>query len=190
MSNNNKNNDVNLGRFISLILRHQPETIGITLDKEGWADTQELLDGINASGRSIDMETLERIVRENNKQRYSFNEDKTKIRANQGHSIPVEVGMQTLVPPDKLYHGTASRFLDAIKKDGIRKMSRLYVHLSKDIETALTVGKRHGSPIVLVVNTKQMHEDGFVFKLSDNGVWQSEDIPWNYVTEIITDVRT
>lgn len=185
----NDNNDINLSRFISLILRHRPETIGITLDNEGWADTQKLLAGINASGRRIDMETLERIVRENNKQRYSFNSDKTKIRANQGHSIPVEVGMREAVPPDKLYHGTASRFLDSIKRDGIKKMSRLYVHLSRDAETAVTVGSRHGKPIVLVIDAKAMHADGYIFRLSDNGVWQSADIPWKYVTEIITDVK-
>ena len=179
------NNDIKLGRFISLILRHHPEQIGITLDSEGWADTQALLDGINASGRRIDMETLERIVRENNKQRYSFNGDKSKIRANQGHSIPVEVGMQVMTPPDRLYHGTATRFLDSIKRDGIKKMSRLYVHLTKDVETAVSIGKRHGKPVVLVIDTKAMHKDGYTFRLSDNGVWQSEDIPWRYVVEVI-----
>ena len=182
----NINDDISLGRFISLILRHHPEKIGITLDNEGWADTKDLLDGINSSGRKIDIETLERIVRENNKKRYSFNNDKSKIRANQGHSIPVEVGMQIKIPPDRLYHGTAIRFLDSIRMNGIRKMSRLYVHLSKDINTAFDVGKRHGAAVVLVVDTKKMHEDGFVFRLSDNNVWQSDDIPWKYVIEIIS----
>ena len=184
-----RNDDISLGRFISLVLRHHPEVIGITLDSEGWADTVQLLDGINATGRKINMDTLERIVRENNKQRYSFNEDKTRIRANQGHSIPVDIKMQQLTPPDRLYHGTAQSKLELIKQSGIKKMSRLYVHLSKDIETAITVGSRHGKPVVLVIDTASMAKDGYTFKLSDNGVWQSEDIPWKYVLEIITDLE-
>ena len=182
-----KNDDITLGKFISLILRHEPETIGITLDSEGWADTRELIDGINASGHTISMETLERIVRENSKQRYSFNDDRSKIRANQGHSIPVEVKMREAVPPERLYHGTADRFLDSIKRDGIRTMNRQYVHLSKDVETAFTVGRRHGRPAVLVIDTEAMTADGYVFRISDNGVWQSEDIPWRYVKEVLTE---
>ena len=184
-----KNDDITLGKFISLILRHKPEVIGITLDREGWADTCELINGINASGHSIDMETLERIVRENNKQRYSFSEDRSKIRANQGHSITVDVNMREALPPEKLYHGTAERFLDSIRRDGIRKMSRQFVHLSKDTETALNVGRRHGKPVVLVIDTKAMAAEGYIFRISDNGVWQSEDIPWRYVTDIITETK-
>ena len=186
--NKRKVSDIDLGRFISLILRHKPETIGIILDANGWADTKELLHGINLSGRYIDMEILDRIVRENNKKRYSFNEDKTKIRANQGHSIDVHVEMKELTPPDELYHGTADRFLDSIKEKGILKMNRQYVHLSPDVETAVNVGKRHGKPIVLVIDTKKMVEDGFHFWLSYNGVWQSEDIRWDYVKEVKFDI--
>ena len=181
-----KNDDITLGKFISLILRHKPETIGITLDREGWADTRQLIEGINAAGHTIDMETLERIVRENDKKRYSFNGDKTRIRANQGHSIPVDTGMRQAVPPEKLYHGTADRFLDSIRSGGIKKMSRQYVHLSADTETAVGVGKRHGRPVVLVIDTKAMTADGFIFRISENGVWQSEDIPWKYVAEVIS----
>ena len=181
-----KNSDTSLSRFISLILRHRPEEIGLTLDKAGWADTKELIEGISRSGQYIDMDTLERIVREDSKGRYSFNEDKSKIRANQGHSIPVEVEMSVTAPPERLYHGTAERFLDSIRQEGIRKMSRLYVHLSPDAETAFRVGSRHGKPVVLVIDTAAMLEDGYVFRLSDNGVWQSEDIPWRYVCEVLT----
>ena len=181
-----KKSDTNLSKFISLILRHRPEEIGITLDKAGWADIGELIEGINRSGEYIDMETLERIVREDSKGRYSFNEDKSKIRANQGHSIHVEVEMPITAPPEKLYHGTADRFLDSIRRDGIRKMSRLYVHLSPDAETAFKVGVRHGKPVVLVIDTAAMTADGYVFRLSENGVWQSEDIPWRYVSEVLT----
>lgn len=185
-----RNDDISLGRFISLVLRHHPEAIGISLDNEGWADTKQLLDGINATGRRIDMDTLERIVRENNKQRYSFNEDKTRIRANQGHSIPVDVKMKQMTPPDRLYHGTSADTLPLIQQSGvIRKMKRLYVHLSWDIETAITVGSRHGTPVILVIDTKAMSADGYTFMLSDNGVWQSEDIPYRYVAEIITDTE-
>ena len=180
-----KNDDVSLGRFISLILRHRPEEIGLTLDPEGWANVDELLDGINKTGRKIDMVTLERIVRENNKQRYTLSPDKKRIRANQGHSIDVHVEMERREPPEKLYHGTASRFLDSIKEKGICKMSRQYVHLSKDVSTAINVGKRHGDPVVLVVDTKRMAADGFVFMISANGVWQSQDIPFSYVTEVV-----
>ena len=184
MSDKIKNDDVSLGRFISLVLRHQPSAAGITLDNEGWADTDKLIKGVCATGRKLDTETLERIVRENNKKRYSFNEDKSKIRANQGHSIDVEIKMTESVPPDVLYHGTAVSFLESIKEKGILKMSRQYVHLSKDAETAVNVGKRHGRPVVLVIDTAAMHADGYVFRISDNGVWQSEDIPFSYVKEI------
>ena len=184
MGNKIKNDDVSLGRFISLVLRHQPQTIGLTLDEHGWADTKALISGVCATGRKLDMETLDRIVRENNKQRYSFNEDKSKIRANQGHSIAVDVEMDIAEPPAVLYHGTAVQSLDSIREKGILKMSRNYVHLSKDIDTAVKVGSRHGKPAVLVINTAEMLADGFVFRLSDNGVWQSEDIPQKYVIEV------
>ena len=179
-----KNDDVSLGRFISLVLRHDPESAGVTLDEHGWADVDGLIKGVCATGRKLDMETLERIVRENNKQRYSFNEDKTRIRANQGHSVDVDVQMQEAVPPDVLYHGTADRLLDDIREKGILKMSRRFVHLSKDMDTAEKVGARHGKPVVLVIDTAKMSADGYIFRISENGVWQSEDIPWRYVTEI------
>ncbi len=182
-----KNDDTSLSKFISLILRHKPEEIGITLDRYGWADTTGLIEGINAKGYMIDTETLERIVREDSKQRYSFSPDRKKIRANQGHSISVEVEMPVTVPPEKLYHGTAERFLESIKENGIKKMNRLYVHLSGDIETAFKVGSRHGKPVVLVICTAAMLADGFQFRLSENGVWQSDDIAWKYVSEIIRD---
>lgn len=177
-----KENDISLGRFISLILRHKPETIGITIEKQGaWANVSELIEGMNKAGKNIDMNTLERIVKENNKQRYSFNKDHTKIRANQGHSIEVYIDFEEKIPPKTLYHGTAGRFLESIKKTGINKMNRLYVHLSKDEETAITVGKRHGKPIVLKIDTEEMLKDGYKFYLSENNVWLCEDIPWKYV---------
>jgi len=165
------NSDVKLGRFLSLVLRHDPHAAGITLDEHGWADVNELLAGVNRTGRKIDRVTLERIVRENNKQRYSFNGDGTKIRANQGHSLQVDVELKAAQPPKYLYHGTASRFLPAIQAEGIRKMSRQHVHLSGDFETAMAVGKRHGIPVVITIDAGAMARDGVAFYRSENGVW-------------------
>lgn len=170
-----------LSIFISLILRHKPETIGIQLDEHGWADVEELINGINSTSRTIDMDILDEIVRTDNKQRYSFNDDKTLIRANQGHSIPVDVELEEKEPPEFLFHGTASRFLYPIMRDGLKPMSRLYVHLSKDIETAIKVGKRHGEPVVLKVDTKKMYEDGVKFYLSQNGVWLTKYVDMKYI---------
>lgn len=170
-----------LSVFISLILRHKPEEIGITLDEHGWANVDELIAGINASGRHIDMDILKEIVATDEKKRYSFNEDMTLIRANQGHSIPVDVELKEATPPDILWHGTAERFIDSIKRDGIKPMSRLYVHLSADVETATRVGIRHGDCMVLLINSEQMHRDGIKFYLSENGVWLTKYVDWKYV---------
>lgn len=170
-----------LSVFISLILRHKPDTIGISLDEHGWADVDELVDGINGSGRRIDMDILEEIVRTDKKGRYSFSPDKTLIRANQGHSIPVDVGLKEQRPPRLLYHGTAERFIPSIMEDGLKPMSRLYVHLSKNIETAERVGRRHGSPRVLRVRAEEMWEKGNAFYLSENGVWLTKAVMPEYL---------
>jgi putative RNA 2'-phosphotransferase len=148
-------NTEKLSKFISLILRHKPEEIGITLDDFGWAKVEDLINGINNSGRKIDKDVLEEIVRTDNKQRYSFNENKTLIRANQGHSVPVTIEFKELEPPSTLYHGTATKAIEGIKQQGIKSMSRLYVHLSKDFETAKQVGERHGKCVVLIINAKE-----------------------------------
>lgn len=163
--------DIKLGRFLSLVLRHEPQAAGISLDEHGWADVRALLSGVAHTGRSIDMETLERIVRENNKQRYAFNEDHTKIRANQGHSLQVDVELTALPPPRYLFHGTATQFQAKIQREGIQKMSRQYVHLSKDIETAAAFGRRHGAPVVIRIDAEAMARDGITFYRSENGVW-------------------
>ena len=177
----------NLSIFISLILRHKPDEIGIVLDDHGWANVDELIDGINKTGRYINMQLLEEIVRTDNKGRYSFNENKTLIRANQGHSIPVDVELKEVVPPKILYHGTATRFLDNIKCQGIKSMSRLYVHLSEDLETAIKVGNRHGKCVVLVIDTEKMINDGIKFYLSENNVWLTKYIEWKYIKEILNE---
>lgn len=176
---------VRLSKFISLILRHKPETIDLRLDEHGWANVEELLLGINNSGRYIDQEILEEIVATNNKQRFQYNEDRTKIRANQGHTINVDVELVEQTPPLYLYHGTAIKYLDKIKQSGIKKMKRLYVHLSKDVETAIKVGSRHGKPIVLKLDTKSMCQDGYKFYCSNNGVWLCDDIDYKYVIDVI-----
>ena len=173
-----------LSVFISLVLRHKPDAAGITLDEHGWANVDELINGINNTGRKIDMTMLEEIVKTDNKQRYSINEDKTLIRANQGHSIPVDVELKEQEPPELLYHGTADRFLDNIMTEGLKPMSRLYVHLSKDVETAKKVGKRHGNPVVLKVYSRQMNRDGVEFYLSENGVWLTKKVDAEYLEQI------
>ncbi|MDE6899415.1 MAG: RNA 2'-phosphotransferase [Lawsonibacter sp.] len=173
-------NDIKLGRFLSLVLRHNPGAAGIVLDEHGWADVAELLNGVRGTGRQIDRETLERIVRENNKRRYSFNADHTKIRANQGHSLQVDVELKEAKPPRYLYHGTAARFLSTIQAEGIRKMARQYVHLSGDHQTAVSVGRRHGTPVVLRINAGTMAENDIRFYRSENGVWLCEYVPPEY----------
>ena len=175
-----------LSVFISLVLRHKPDAANITLDEHGWADVEKLVAGINETGRKIDMNILEKIVASDNKQRYSFNQDKTMIRANQGHSIPVDVELKEHEPPEFLYHGTATRFLNSIMKEGLKPMSRLYVHLSKDIEAALKVGKRHGNPVVLKICSSDMYKDGYKFYLSENGVWLTKKVDVKYF-EVIND---
>lgn len=171
-----------LSKFISLVLRHKPDAAGIKLDSHGWADVEELIRGINQTGRKIDMTVLEEIVRMDEKQRYSFNEDRTKIRANQGHSIPVDVELKKAVPPEFLYHGTADRFEDRIKKEGLKPMSRLYVHLSKDIDTALKVGRRHGGrPVIFRIHSGYMYKNDIPFYLSENGVWLTKKVPPEYI---------
>lgn len=173
-----------LSVFISLVLRHKPDVADIQLDEHGWANVDELIEGIKNTGRQIDMDILEEIVMTDNKQRYSFNEDKTLIRANQGHSIPVDVELEEKQPPQYLYHGTADRFLNSIMADGLKPMSRLYVHLSNDEETAVKVGKRHGSPVVLKIKAEKMWKDGIEFYLSQNGVWLTKYVDKKYIEKV------
>lgn len=178
-------NTKSLSKFISLILRHKPETIGISLDSHGWADIDKLIDGINRQGRyHIDMDILEEIVRTDEKGRYSFNYDRTKIRANQGHSIQVDVEMEEKEPPEILYHGTGEKYMDSIDQDGLLPKSRLYVHLSKDVENAKKVGSRHGRPVIYEVKAGQMYREGYKFQLSANGVWQTKIVPRMFLEKL------
>ena len=173
-----------LSKYISRVLRHRPEDAGIGLDEHGWADVEALIAGVNAAGKRIDRKILEEIVRTDKKQRYSFNENGTLIRANQGHSILVDVELAKLEPPEYLYHGTAYRFLESIRQQGLLPMSRLYVHLSGDVETARVVGKRHGRPVVLKIHSGDMHRDGFPFYRSQNGVWLAKKVDAKYFEQL------
>lgn len=172
-----------LSKFIALILRHKPEEIGITLDEHGWASVPLLISGINKRGYEIDMSILEEIVDEDEKQRYSFNSDKTKIRANQGHSVNVDVELKECEPPEQLFHGTGEKFAAAIRKEGLIPKSRLYVHLSKDKETAEKVGSRHGKPHIFFVHSGKMYRAGYKFYLSENGVWLTKFVPPEFLGE-------
>lgn len=172
-----------LSKFISMILRHKPQVIGITLDEHGWANVNELIKGINETGEEVEFSkaTLEKIVKTDKKQRYSFSQDKTLIRANQGHSIPVDVELEKKEPPKVLYHGTGVKSVKAIQEQGLLPMERLYVHLSINVKTATNVGKRHGTPVIFKVNAEQMQKDGYDFFQSVNGVWLTKEVPTKYL---------
>ena len=170
----------NISKFISLILRHKPETIGINLDEHGYANVDELIKGVN-----IDFETLEKIVNEDEKGRYSFNEDKTKIRANQGHSINVDVELEAKTPPDILYHGTATKYEESIDSEGLISKTRLYVHMTDDLEIAKKTGVRHGKLLVYQIDAKKMHDDGILFYKSVNDVWLTKSVENKYLKKLI-----
>lgn len=166
----------NTSIYLSLILRHKPEQAGITLDRHGWANVDELIKGVSKK-YPIDKDILEEIVATDDKQRYSFNEDHTLIRANQGHSIPVDVELEQVEPPEYLYHGTGEKYRMSIDNIGLISKSRLYVHLSDNMMTAIEVGGRHGDPVVYRVHAGEMRKAGFIFYRSKNGVWLTERVP-------------
>jgi len=168
-------------KFLSLILRHQPGQIDLTLDTNGWAAVNVLLEKLNIYGTPLTLAQLEHIVHTNNKKRFAFNEDGTKIRASQGHSIAVELDLSPSLPPPILYHGTAQQYITAIQKDGLRPMQRQHVHLSADKATASMVGSRHGKPVIIEVKAEEMFQDGYVFYLSANNVWLTDAVPPAYL---------
>jgi putative RNA 2'-phosphotransferase len=172
---------VRISKFLSLVLRHQPEKIGLVLDAEGWADIDELIGKAQQSGVPVTREILDAVVENNDKQRFAISEDGRRIRAQQGHSIEVELGLDPVAPPDVLFHGTAENSVESIRIQGLIAGKRQHVHLSPDEETAVRVGTRHGRPVVLRVHTGRMHRDGFTFYLSGNGVWLTEVVPAQYL---------
>lgn len=170
-------------KFLSLILRHRPDIVGVTLDEAGWVDIDILLKAIKSEeDNSWSREELERIVRDNDKKRFSISDDGKRIRASQGHSIDVKLNYDPVEPPSHLFHGTIGKFLDDIWANGLQKMKRHHVHLSADIETAKQVGSRRGNPVVLMIDSVQMYKDGYIFYLSDNGVWLTDHVPHKYLS--------
>lgn len=172
-------------KFLSFILRHRPDAIGIELDRDGWADIAALIRGAAQAGKPFDLELIQTVVNASDKKRFAISEDGLRIRAVQGHSTEsVDISYVEKVPPEFLYHGTATRFLDSIRKEGLLPGSRKYVHLSQDEQTALTVGQRHGKPVVLKIEALRMHQQGFKFYQAENGVWLVNDVPAKQLSSI------
>lgn len=177
----NEKETARISKFLSLVLRHQPETIGIELDGGGWTDVSVLIDRMNQASVSLNRDILKHVVDTNPKKRFAFNETFDKIRANQGHSIEVELGYQAQQPPRILYHGTSEKSVTMILQRGLQKMDRHHVHLSADMETAIKVGQRHGKPCVFEILSGQMYQNSFEFYRSENGVWLTDHVPVNFL---------
>ncbi len=171
-----------ISKFLSYVLRHRPQAIGLALDAQGWASIDELIEKARPQ-MALNRELIEQVVSTNDKQRFALSEDGTHIRASQGHSLDVDIGLEPCVPPALLYHGTATRFMDSINRDGLVSGRRQHVHLSLDAETAHAVGRRHGKPVILQIDTKAMHEQGMLFYVSANGVWLTEHVPTRFISE-------
>jgi putative RNA 2'-phosphotransferase len=177
-----KERHVRVSKFLSLVLRHQPGKVGITLDGEGWVSVSRLLEALNAHGLRLSLDELREVVGANDKQRFAFSPDGLSIRASQGHSVQVELGYEPSEPPTTLYHGTAERSLPSIREQGLVKGRRHHVHLSEQEATAVTVGRRYGRPVILTIASGAMHADGHQFFRSANGVWLTEHVPVRYIT--------
>lgn len=181
MTNKEKNK---ISKFLSLVLRHDPEKIGLSLDDEGWTSANELIEKMNNAGVTLDFEDLKEVVDTNDKKRFIFSDDFSKIRANQGHSINVDLKLDPVTPPAILYHGTVEKNIASILEKGILKQDRNYVHLSADIETATNVGKRYGKPVIVEVLALEMHKNGYLFYLSNNNVWLTDFVDNNFICQI------
>ncbi|MFJ2579185.1 RNA 2'-phosphotransferase [Kitasatospora aureofaciens] len=173
---------VKTSRMLSRILRHDPERVGITLDESGWVRTDVLLAALTAKGNRLTRAELDHVVATDNKRRFGYSADGLSIRANQGHTVAVDLGLAATAPPPVLYHGTADRHLASIFQEGLRPMARQDVHLSADTETAVRVGARHGRPVVLTVNAAAMTAAGHEFRISENGVWLTDAVPPQYLS--------
>ncbi|XWN31410.1 MAG: RNA 2'-phosphotransferase [Devosia sp.] len=173
--------NVTTSKFLSLVLRHDPGKVGLSLGPGGWVRVDDLLQGANKNGHPMSLETFLAVVEGSDKKRFTLSEDGAMVRAAQGHSVPVDLGLAALAPPDVLFHGTAKANIDAIMKEGLLSGRRQQVHLSLDRETATKVGQRHGKPVVLTVAAGQMHEAGRAFFRADNGVWLTDTVPPQYL---------
>ncbi len=168
-------------KFLSLVLRHKPQMLDLVLDENGWADVEVLLERMRRESKAITFEQLDFVVKYNDKKRFAFNENKTQIRASQGHSITINLDYKPVVPPEFLYHGTSVKFIKPIREKGLLKMKRHHVHLSVDIETATKVGARRGKPVILTIRTLEMHQEGHEFFKSENGVWLTDKVPPQFI---------
>jgi putative RNA 2'-phosphotransferase len=177
----NRRQRTKLSKQMSYVLRHRPDSVGLELDAGGWVEVEKLLVALGRGGKDVTLAQVQEVVRTGEKQRFSFSDDGLRIRANQGHSVDVELGLEPVEPPELLYHGTVARFLESIRREGIRKGSRHHVHLSPDIETARKVGGRRGRPVILIIEAGRMHAAGLQFFVSANGVWLTEHVPPEYV---------
>ena len=172
---------VKISKYLSYHLRHHPEKIGLQVDPQGWVRVDELLAACKKYDFALTRYELEEVIKDNDKQRFSFNETSTHIRANQGHSIKVDLNLEPQIPPDQLYHGTAKQFVDSIQKQGLLKMSRHHVHLSSNINTAKKVGQRRGQVVIFTIDAVKMYQAGYKFYCSDNGVWLVDRVPPEYL---------
>lgn len=177
-------NEVQLSKFLSFVLRHKPDDIGLTLDAEGWAEIDILITRANASGVQFERDDLLHVVATSDKKRFSISADGLRIRAAQGHSVTVELGLPPSEPPHVLYHGTATRFVDAILAEGLKPQARQQVHLSIDEATARRVGQRHGKPYIFRIDALAMHARGFKFYIADNGVWLTDQVPPEFLAAV------
>jgi putative RNA 2'-phosphotransferase len=180
-----KNSLTETSKFLSYVLRHEPQAIGIELDSQGWVDIDELIQAANQSGKSFDRELIEQVVATNEKKRFTLSDDGLRIRAAQGHSTDsVKIEYPQRVPPEFLYHGTASRFVESIKKEGLKSQQRHHVHLSENVATATEVGKRYGQVQILIIAAGLMHQQGFKFYCSENNVWLTDEVPVKFIEGI------
>jgi putative RNA 2'-phosphotransferase len=173
--------DLRLSKLLSLVLRHEPQRLGLVLDPAGWVGVEALLAACGREGIPLTREKLAALVAASDKQRFAFDETRTRLRANQGHSVSVELGYEAKAPPEILYHGTVEKFLASIREHGLRKGERHHVHLSADRETATRVGARRGRPVILTVRSGDLHRAGHAFFLSANGVWLVDAVPPAYL---------
>jgi putative RNA 2'-phosphotransferase len=172
---------IRTSKFLSLILRHEPERVGLKLGDGGWVGVDELLKAINGHGTTFTLEQLKHVVETSEKKRFAISEDGLRIRASQGHSVEIDLQYPPQTPPELLYHGTATRFLDSIRQEGLRKMERHDVHLSAETKVTVQVGSRHGKPSLLIIRAGEMHKAGFVFRCSANGVWLVDHVPPQFI---------
>jgi putative RNA 2'-phosphotransferase len=177
-----------ISKYLSLHLRHRPEALGLTLEPGGWVSVDTLIRAAASKGFAFSRDELDRVMADNDKQRFAFDDDRTRIRANQGHSVEVDLELQPTAPPKILYHGTGEKTVPTIVREGLRKMRRHHVHLSSNPDTARTVGARHGRPVVFDIDAARMARDGHTFYRSENGVWLVEQVPSEYLTRRTSEI--